>query len=135
MLGEGGSMSEHDLWLGVLYLHVLSMAFFVGGQIVFGVAVVPVERSAPDRERMRAIARRFGYGSLAALGVLVATGWAMAAHYDLFGDSTLQVKLALVALVVFLSLLHLRLPRLHALQAAILVASLAIVWLGLELAH
>ena len=128
-------MSEHDLWLGVLYLHLLSMAFFVGGQIVFAIAVVPVERASPDRERLRAIARRFGYGSLVALGVLLVTGWAMASHYDLWGDSTLQWKLALVGLVVFLTALHLRLPKLHALQAAILVASLAIVWLGLELAR
>jgi uncharacterized membrane protein len=128
-------MSEHDLWLAVLYLHLLSMAFFVGGQIVFAIAVVPVERTSPDRERLRAIARRFGYGSLVALGVLLATGWAMASHYDLWGDSTLRWKLVLVGLVVFLTALHLRLPKLHALQAAILVASLAIVWLGLELAR
>jgi uncharacterized membrane protein len=127
-------MSEHGLWQGVLYLHVLAMAFFVGGQLVFAIAVVPVERAAPDRERMRAIARRFGYGSLCALAVLVATGWAMAAHLDLFGDSTLQVKLGLVGLVVALTLLHLRRPRLHALQAAILIASLVIVWLGVDLA-
>jgi putative copper export protein len=127
-------MSEQDLWQGVLYLHVLAMAFFVGGQLVFAIAVVPVERVAPDRERMRAVARRFGYGSLCALGVLVATGWAMAAHHDLFGDSTLQLKLGLVGLVVALSLLHLRWPRLHALQAAILIASLVIVWLGVDLA-
>jgi putative copper export protein len=127
-------MSEQDLWQGVLYLHLLAMAFFVGGQLVFAIAVVPVERAAPDRERMRAVARRFGYGSLCALGVLVATGWAMAAHHDLFGDSTLQLKLGLVGLVVALSLLHLRWPRLHALQAAILIASLVIVWLGVDLA-
>ena len=128
-------MSEHDLWLGVLYLHLLAMAFFVGGQIVFGIAVVPVMRNAPDRERMRAIARRFGYGSLAALGVLVATGWAMASHYGLFDDSTLQWKLALVCLVVALALAHLRWPRLHLLQGAILLVSLVIVWLGLQLAN
>lgn len=127
-------MSEQDLWQGVLYLHMLAMAFFVGGQLVFAIAVVPVERADPDRERMRAIARRFGYGSLCALGVLVATGWAMAAHDDLFDDSTLQVKLGLVGLVVALTLLHLRRPRLHALQAAILIASLVIVWLGVDLA-
>jgi uncharacterized membrane protein len=123
-----------ELWRAVLYLHLLAMAFFVGGQIVFAVAVVPVEREAPDRERMRAIARRFGYGSLVALAVLIATGWAMAAHYQMFGNSTLQLKLALVALVVVLTLAHLSRPRLHLLQAAILLASLAIVWLGLELA-
>ncbi len=127
-------MSEHDLWQGVLYLHLLAMAFFVGGQLVFGIAVVPILRGDPDRERMRAVARRFGYGSLIALGVLVATGWAMASRYDLFGSSTLQWKLALVALVIALTAAHLRWPRLHALQGAILLASLAIVWLGLELA-
>lgn len=127
-------MSAHDLWQGVLYLHLLAMAFFVGGQLVFGIAVVPVERAVPDRERMRAIARRFGYGSLVALGVLIVTGWAMASHDDLFGSPTLQWKLGLVGVVVALTLLHLRRPKLHALQAAILLASLAIVWLGLELA-
>lgn len=128
-------MSEHELWQAVLYLHLLAMAFFVGGQLVFGIAVVPVLRGDPDpeRARMRAVARRFGYGSLISLAVLVATGWAMASHYGLWGSSTLQWKLGLVALVVALTLLHLRLPRLHALQGAILLASLLIVWLGLEL--
>lgn len=121
-------------WQAVLYLHLLAMAFFVGGQIVFGIAVVPVLREEAGRERMRAVARRFGYGSLVALGVLIASGWALASHLDLFGTTTLQVKLALVALVIVLALLHLRYPRLHALQAAILLASLVIVWLGLDLA-
>lgn len=127
-------MSGHDFWQAVLYVHLLAMAFFVGGQIVFGVAVVPVLRGDSDRERMRAIAHRFGYGSLAALALLLVTGWAMASHYDLFGSSTLQWKLALVGAVIGLTIVHLRKPKLHALQAAILVVSLAIVWLGLELA-
>lgn len=129
-------MSEHDFWQAILYLHLLAMAFFVGGQLVFGTAVVPILRGDPDpeRTRMRAVARRFGYGSLVALGVLLVTGWAMASHYDLWGSSTLQWKLGLVGLVIALTLLHLRYPKLHALQAAILLASLTIVWLGLDLA-
>lgn len=128
-------MSEHDFWQAVLYLHLLAMAFFVGGQLVFGIAVVPILRGDPDpeRTRMRAVARRFGYGSLVALGVLLLTGWAMASHYELWDSSTLQWKLALVGLVIGLTLLHLRYPKLHALQGAILLASLVIVWLGLEL--
>jgi uncharacterized membrane protein len=129
-------VSEHDFWQAVLYLHLLAMAFFVGGQLVFGLAVVPVLRgdpADPQRERMRRIARRFGFGSLAALGLLFITGWAMASHYDLWESPTLQWKLGLVVLVVALTLLHLRRPKLHALQGGILIASLAIVWLGLEL--
>jgi uncharacterized membrane protein len=120
-------------WQAVLYLHLLAMAFFVGGQLVFGLAVVPILREDADRTRMRAIARRFGYGSLAALGVLLITGWAMASHYDLFGDSTLQWKLGLVGLVIALTLLHLRWGKAHFLQAAILLTTLVIVWLGLDL--
>jgi uncharacterized membrane protein len=127
-------MNGHDLWQGVLYLHLLAMAFFVGGQLVFAAAVLPALRGDQNRERMRAIARRFGYGSLLALAVLVLSGWALASHLDLFGSSTLQWKLALVGLVVVLTIAHLRWPRLHALQAAVLLASLTIVWLGLDLA-
>ena len=125
-----------DFWQAVLYVHLLSMAFFVGGQLVFGLAVVPILRADPDpeRTRMRGVARRFGYGSLVALGILVVTGWAMASHHELWDSSTLQWKLGLVLVVIALTLLHLRFPKLHALQGAILLASLAIVWLGLELA-
>jgi uncharacterized membrane protein len=123
-----------EFWRAVLYLHLVSMAFFLGGQLVFGIAVVPVLRGEGEqRERMRAIARRFGYGSLIALGVLVVTGWALASHFDLFGDSTLQWKLALVAGVIGLTIVHLRRPKLHALQGAILGLTLVIVWLGLKL--
>ena len=53
-------------WLAVRWLHVLAMALFVGGQLVLVVAVIPVLRPS-DREALRAIARRFGWASLAAL--------------------------------------------------------------------
>lgn len=124
-----------DLWLAIRWLHVLAMAFFVGGQLFLAVAVVPVERLVPDRERLRAIARRFGYGTLIAIGVLLATGAAMASHYHRWGDSTLQVKLGLVALVAVLVVWHMRRPAQHVLEAMVFLLSLAIVWLGLALAH
>jgi uncharacterized membrane protein len=123
------------MWLAIRWLHVLAMAFFVGGQLMLAVAVVPVERRAPDRERLRAIARRFGWGSLVAIAVLLATGSAMASHYQLWGDSTLQLKLALVAVAAVLIAWHMRRPTLHVLEAAVFLVSLAIVWLGLALAH
>lgn len=127
-------MSAHDLWQAVLYLHVLAMAFFVGGLLAFGLAVVPVLRLDPDRERLRAVARRFGVGSGIALGILLITGWAMASHYHLFSDSTLQWKLALVGLLIALTFLHLRWGNAHWLQGLILLTTLVIVWLGLEVA-
>jgi hypothetical protein len=43
------------------------------------------------------------------------------------------VKLGLVAAVILLTGVHLRRPQVHALQAVILAATLAIVWLGLDL--
>jgi putative copper export protein len=121
-------------WQAVLYVHLLAMAFLVGGQLVFGLAVVPILRRDPDREQLRAVARRFGYGSLTALGVLVITGWAMASHFDLWDSSTLQWKLGLVVLLVALTAVHLRFGRAHAVQGAILLITLAIAWLGVQLA-
>ena len=124
-----------DLWQAILYVHLLAMAFFVGGQLLLAVAVLPVERSNADPDRMRAIARRFGVGALVALSVLLATGVAMASHFDLWGSATLQAKLTLVGVVMALTAVHLRYPRLHVLQAAIFLGTLAIVWLGLELSQ
>ena len=120
-------------WQAVLYVHLLSMAFFVGGQLVLGLALVPVERTNPDPERLRAAARRFGIGSAVALVVLLATGIAMASHFSLWGLETLQIKLVLIAVLIVLTVVHLRFPNAHALQGVILVITLAIVWLGLDI--
>ncbi len=122
------------MWDAILWLHLLAMAFFVGGQLFLAVAVVPVELRNPDRERLRAIARRFGWGSLVAIGILLATGAAMATHDHRWGDATLQVKLALVALTAALVVWHMRRPQNHAIDGLILMFSLAIVGLGVALA-
>ena len=121
-------------WNGVLWLHLLAMAFFVGGQLMLAAIVVPVLRGLDDRAPLRAAARRFGIGTVIAFGVLIVTGVAMASHEHLWGDSTLQVKLGLVALVAVLIGAHLRRPEWHALDGAIFVVSVAIVWLGIVVA-
>jgi uncharacterized membrane protein len=118
----------------VRYLHLLAMAVFVGGQFVLAAAVVPGLRGR-DREGLRAVARRFGWASLGALLVLVATGAWMASEYGWWDDGTLHVKLALVVLVGVLIVWHLRASAMHWLQGAIFLVSLVIVWLGLALAH
>jgi uncharacterized membrane protein len=119
----------------VRVLHLLAMAFFVGGQMFLVAAVLPSLRGEADRERLRAVARRFGWGTLVAIAVLVATGVVLASRYDRWDDGALQVKLALVALVTVLVAWHIRRPRAHALDGAIFVGSLAIVWLGASIAH
>jgi uncharacterized membrane protein len=121
-------------WLAVRWLHVLAMALFVGGQILLVVAVVPALR-ASDRAGLRAIARRFGWASLGALAVLAATGSALAAHDGVWDSGTLHVKLALVVIVAALIAWHVRRPGQHAIEAVVFLVSLAIVWLGLALAH
>ena len=121
-------------WNGVLWLHLLGMAFFVGGQLMLAAIVVPVLRGTEDRAQLRAAARRFGLGTLVAIGVLIVTGAAMASHNHRWSDSTLQVKLGLVVLVLVLIGAHMRRPERHVLDAAIFLVSLAIVWLGIVVA-
>ncbi len=122
------------VWTGILWLHLLAMAFFVGGQVMLGAIVVPVLRGAANREPLRAAARRFGIGTLVAVGVLVVTGAALASHFHRWSDSTLQVKLGLVVLVGLLIGAHMRRPQWHALDGLILLVSLTIVWLGIVVA-
>src|SRR4051812_7192610 len=110
------------------------MAFFVGGQLLLAVAVVPVLRGDAERTRVRAIARGFGWGTLIAIGVLAATG-AAATHFHDWGRGTLHVKLALVVVVAGLVVWQMRRRAFHALEGAIFLGSLAIVWLGVVLAH
>jgi uncharacterized membrane protein len=117
-----------------LYLHLLAMAFFVGGQIFLAAAVVPALRGREDREPIRAIARRFGYGSLVALAVLVVTGSVMASKWSFWSSGTLHIKLALVVLAIALVLVHMRRPQQHVYEGAIFVVSLVIVGLGVALA-
>jgi uncharacterized membrane protein len=124
-----------DAWLAVRFVHVVAMAFFVGGQLMLAAAVVPALRGGGDRVALRAVARRFGWGTLVAIGVLIASGAAMASHYSLWDSSTLQWKLGLVAVTAVLVVWHMRRPSMHVLEGLIFLASLAIVWLGLSLAH
>jgi uncharacterized membrane protein len=123
-----------SFWNGVLWLHLIAMAFFLGGQLMLGAIVVPVLRGVDEGRPLRAAARRFGVGTLVAIAVLLVTGAAMASHFHRWSDSTLQVKLALVALVGILIAAHIRRPDSHALDGATFLLTLAIVWLGIVVA-
>jgi uncharacterized membrane protein len=132
--GQCARIARHDVLEWVLWLHLIAMAFFVGGQLMLGAVVVAVLGGAEDRGPLRAAARRFGIGTLIAIGVLVITGVAMASHFHRWSESTLQVKLGLVVVVAVLIHAHMRRPELHVLDAATFLVSLAIVWLGIVVA-
>ena len=124
-----------DAWTAIRYLHVLALAFFVGGQLLLVVAVVPAMRRHGSDEATREVAKRFGMGTGVALAVLIATGSAMATHLHLWGSHTLQLKLGLLVLVFALTGVHVVAPKTRWLSLAVLAVSLVIVWLGVKLAH
>jgi putative copper export protein len=125
---------ETDGWTIIRFLHLLALAFFVGGQLMLVAAIVPVLRGRED-STMRSIALRFGIGSLVALAVLVATGIAMASHLSRWGDDTLNAKLAVVVLVGVLTAFHIGSPHSRAVSIAVFLSSLFVVWLGVVLSH
>src|SRR3954451_19505520 len=98
-------------WTIARWLHELAMAFFVGGQLMLAAVVVPAARGT---EAMRVAARRFGAGTLIAIGVLLVTGVPLGSHFDDWDDGKLQAKLALVVIVGLLVGMHLRRPGNHA---------------------
>jgi uncharacterized membrane protein len=124
-----------DAWTLIRFLHLVALALFVGGQLMLVVAVVPAVRRHGNDVAMRAVARRFGVGSLFAIVVLIATGTAMASHSARWQDHVLQVKLMLVVLIGVLIAFHIVTPSSRALSVALLLVSLAVVWLGVELTH
>jgi putative copper export protein len=123
-----------EAWELVRFLHVIALAFFVGGQIMLIVAIVPV-LSRRDEDVMRAVARRFGLASGVAIAVLLATGIALASHFSRWQDETLQVKLAVLVLVGVLTALHIATPYSRAVSLALAGSSLTVVWLGVALTH
>jgi uncharacterized membrane protein len=119
----------------VRYLHELAFIFFVGGQLLLVVAVTPAIRRHGSEAAMREAARRFGMGSALALLVLIATGVAMASHFDAWGRPALHAKLGLLVVVLALLGVHIVRPRTRGISLAMLAASLAVVWFGVQLAH
>ena len=86
-------------WTLVRYRHIVAITFFVGGQLLLVAAVAPALRRSGDEATMRLIARRFGIGSVVALGLAIATGVALASHFSLWDSNILQVKLMVLVLV------------------------------------
>ena len=122
-------------WNGVLWLHLLAMAFFVGGQLMLGGDRRPgAPRRVDGGAPLRAAARRFGFGTLIAVRRARhhrrGDGLAPASLERLDTPGQAQPRGARGLLIVA----HMRRPEWHVLDAAIFLVSLAIVWLGIVVA-
>ena len=122
-------MDGYD-WMRVI--HLLAMAFFVGGQLLLVTTIVPVLRG---REQMKLVARRYGTGSLVAIFVALVTGMVMGIEYGSFDEPAMHAKLGLLVVVAGLIFFHMRRPTAHWVQGLVFLGSLALVVLGVVLAH
>lgn len=123
-----------DGWAWLRLIHLISIAFFVGGQLLLVTVVTPALRGQ-DRELMRTAAKRFGIGSAIALVLIIATGSAMASHFQDWSRSELHWKIGLLIVVFALTGLHTRVPYTRAISLVTLALSLAIMGFGVALAH
>ena len=120
----------------MIFFHVVAMAFFLGGQIMLGFTVVPALRAEPAQpEKIKAVAQRFGVGSLIALGVLLLTGMLMASHFQLWDYGPFQVKMTLVIATIVAVILHMMRGQSHALMGITFLLTLATVYAGVNLTH
>ena len=119
-----------DFWL---FIHLLAMAYFVGGQLMLAAVVVPVVRSGSDPGEMKAVARRFGIGTAVAIVVLIISGVVMASHYNLFSTPEFHLKMGLFLAVLVALGLHMKFSDSRALMAITFLLSLGVVWAGIAL--
>lgn len=124
-----------------LFLHLLGVAVWVGGQIVLG-GLVPSLRSRSP-ENLGVVARAFARMAWPALGLVVVTGAWSLASVDAAGQSsrwivTLAVKLVCVGLAVAATIIHSAAKSKLAVAAgatAALICSLIAMYLGVLLAQ
>lgn len=119
-----------DFWL---FLHLVAMAFFLGGQLMLAAVVVPVVRGGPDTGEMKAVAQRFGIGSAIAIAVMIVSGVVMASHYNLWSTPDFHVKMTLFLAVLVALGLHIKFSGSHVLMAVTFLLTLGVVWTGIAL--
>lgn len=139
-------------WAVVRFLHVLSAALWVGGQLTVSLVVLPLARRMLDEERraqvMQAVGRRFGmFTGAVFLPLQIGTGVAIAWHKGVTWASladpgygrVLVTKLGLFVLVMLAAAAHGwahakgRSELARALAVASLVGSLGVVLLAAAL--
>lgn len=117
----------------VRLVHLLAASTWLGGLVVMGPLVLALRRAGVGPEPLRAAARAFARVTWAAMAVAIPTGLLQVAWIPLpWSYGRLHAKLAAVATVVALTLVHQRLagrvgPRARgALEASLLVSTLVV---------
>lgn len=139
------------MWQAVLFLHLLGVAIWIGGQVTV-LLVMPVLRAhGVGDDVLGIIGRRFGAAAGLALAVVVATGFAQAIHLGWgYPDREPELyrviteKVSIVAVIVVLTAAHGLLgqrvatgrlspawrSRIRWVSALNLVLGLAVLWLA-----
>ena len=97
------------LYLALVTLHLLAVVVWLGGMLFLGLVIIPALRGRPPAERaalLQVVGRRFLKIAWAALAILLVTGPVLWALRGFVLTPALSVKLALVAVILLLSLLH-----------------------------
>ena len=105
-------------WLGIAmhWLHTVAVAFWIGGILAL-VAVLPAALAPYNAEQRQAalipVMRRFSRAVMGAVAIVIATGIYNSSNWFLSGDTVtstygvaLFIKLLMVALLLFVGLLH-----------------------------
>lgn len=121
-----------DFWDVLRTIHLLAMAFFVGGQLVLALVLVPVLKGKPE---MKQVARRFLHVSGGALLLLILTGLYLAGHEDQWDNPTLWVKLGFLVAVFALVGYHVKNGDKRWVDPVLGVFSIVIVVLGVAMSH
>ncbi len=127
----------------VLFLHLVCMAFWLGGQLLL-IVVMPALAKLPEEQRRDVIvrvARSYGMASVPALLVLLGTGvWMMLDRNMSPSDiPALQHKLELVGVVLVGTVVHSisgakRMRRTSRVASAVTVlATLGVVWYAISI--
>lgn len=121
-----------DFWDVLRAIHLLAMAFFVGGQIFLAAVLVPLLKGKPE---MQLVARRFFHASGVALLLLILTGVYLAGHEDAWNDPILWTKIGLLVTVFALIGYHVSHREKRWVDPVLGTLSIAIAVLGVALAH
>lgn len=97
------------IYLTLVTLHLLAVVVWLGGMLFLGLVITPALRGRPPAERailLHVVGRRFLKIAWAALAILLVTGPVLWAFRGFVLTPAMSAKLALVAVILLLSLLH-----------------------------